>query len=62
MICSVMWLAISSRPDIAYTIPKLYKFMSRSLSMHMTPEKRLLPYVKSIKNCGNVYKVLTSIC
>lgn len=44
---SIMWLAIASRPDIAYAASVLGQFNANPNEQHLTSAKRVLRYLKS---------------
>ena len=50
MIGSLMYAALGTRPDIAYTTNRLAQFMSRPQPEHWTAVKRIFCYLKGTKN------------
>ena len=46
---SLMYLMLSTRPDLAFTISTLSKFSSAPLPIHRAAAKRVLPYLKATK-------------
>ena len=50
LIGSLMYLAIATRPDIAYAINKLAQFTSAPKPKHWTAVKRVFRYLKGTKN------------
>ena len=55
LIGSLMYLAIATRPDIAYAINKLAQFTSVPKPKHWTAVKRIFRYLKSTKNYKLTY-------
>ena len=52
---SLMYLVTSTRPDIAYAVSVLSRFMQQPRELHWCHVKRLLKYVKATKNYNLVY-------
>ena len=55
LIRSLMYLAITTRPDIAYAINKLAQFTSAPKLKHWTAVKRIFRYLKGTKNYKLTY-------
>ena len=53
---SLMYLAVSTRPDIAYAVNNLAKFISKPQKEHWTALKRVLRYLKDTVNYGILYR------
>ena len=53
---SLMYLAVSTRPDIAFTVNILARFNSNPQKEHWTALKRVLRYLKGTLNHGILYK------
>ena len=49
---SLIYLSISTRPDISYTVGNLAKFSSKPTKIHWMALKRVLRYLKSTTNYG----------
>ena len=52
---SLMYLSVSSRPDISYAVSSLAQFSSHPTKEHWTALKRLLCYLKGTPNHGILY-------
>ena len=52
---SLMYLAVSTRPDIAYAVGNLAKFTSKPSTKHWTALKRVLRYLKGTIKHGILY-------
>ena len=52
---SLMYLTVSTRPDIAYAVANLAKFSSKPTKEHWTALKRVLRYLKGTVNFGIFY-------
>lgn len=52
---SLMWLAVISRPDIAFAVQTLAQFSGNANEEHWTAVKRLLRYVKGTQKLGLVF-------
>ena len=52
---SLMYLSVSSRPDISYAVSSLAQFSSHPTKEHWTALKRLLRYLKGTPNHGILY-------
>lgn len=50
LIGSLMYLAIGTRPDIAYAVNRLAQFTSNPKTVHWTAVKRIFRYLKKTKN------------
>jgi hypothetical protein len=55
LIGSLMYLAVATRPDIAYSVNKLAQYTSEPRSKHWTAIKRIFRYLKGTKHHGIVY-------
>ena len=53
---SLMYLAVSTRPDIAFSVNNLAWFNSNPQKEHWTALKRILRYLKGTTNIGILYK------
>ena len=53
---SLMYLAVSTRPDIAFAVNSLARFNSNPQKDHWTALKRVLRYLKGTINIGILYK------
>ena len=56
----LMYLSVSTRPDITYSISTLAKFTSNPNQQHWTALKRVLRYLKGTVNYGLMYSSKTS--
>lgn len=52
---SLMYLSVSTRPDIAYAVGNLARFSSKPTKDHWTALKRVLRYLKGTVNYGILY-------
>ena len=52
---SLMYLAVSTRPDISYAVSSLARFSCKPTNEHWTALKRLLRYLKGTTNLGILY-------
>ena len=55
IIGSLMYLSVSSRPDITYSVSTLARFSSQPNNQHWTALKRVLRYLKGTVNYGITY-------
>ena len=53
---SLMYLAVSTRPDIAFAVNNLARFNSKPQKEHWIALKRILRYLKGTINIGILYK------
>lgn len=53
---SLMYLSVSTRPDISFAVSSLAKFSSKPTKEHWTALKRLLRYLKGTMKFGILYK------
>lgn len=53
---SLMYMAIGTQPDIAYTVQALSQFSSNPGLAHWTAAKQVLQYLKTTKNAGITYR------
>ena len=51
-----MYLAVSTRPDIAFSVNNLARFNLNPQKEHWTALKRILRYLKGTTNIGILYK------
>jgi len=56
LIGSLMYLAVSTRPDIAHAVSMLSQFNTNFGQQHWTAAKRVLRYLKHTTECGLVYR------
>jgi hypothetical protein len=56
LIGSLMYLAVATRPDIAYMIHRLSAFTANPSKEHMGAAKRVLRYLSGTRNIGITYK------
>ncbi|CAB4001063.1 Hypothetical predicted protein [Paramuricea clavata] len=52
IIGSLLYLAVATRPDIAYAVGVLSKFCAKPSEAHLTAAKRVLRYLKGTENLG----------
>ncbi|XP_065893742.1 uncharacterized protein [Dysidea avara] len=52
---ALLYLSVSTRPDITYTVSTLAKFSSNPTKQHWTSLKRVMRYLKGTANHGIVY-------
>jgi len=52
---ALLYLSVSTRPDIAYSVSTLAKFSSNPCKQHWTALKRVMRYLKGTANYGIVY-------
>ncbi|GFR03757.1 retrovirus-related Pol polyprotein from transposon TNT 1-94 [Trichonephila clavata] len=57
---SLMFLAIVTRPDIAYAVGVLSQVLDKPQQIHWTMLKRILRYLNGTKKCGIMYLGVTS--
>jgi hypothetical protein len=57
---SLMYAAVGTRPDIAFTVQSLSQFTSRPSPAHVTALKRIFHYLKGTADLGLVYKTVDS--
>lgn len=55
IIGSLMFLAVSTRPDISYAVSALSRFNNKPHLIHFTAAKRVLRYIKGTITCGIRY-------
>ena len=55
IIGSLMYLSVSSRPDITYSVSTLARFSSQPNNQHWTALKRVLRYLKGTVHYGITY-------
>ena len=55
LIGSLMYLAIGTRPDIAFAVTKLAQYTSKPTSTHWTAVKRIFRYLKGTKHFALTY-------
>ncbi len=55
LIGSLMYAALGTRPDIKYTVQALSQFNARPGPTHWTAAKRVLRYLKGMRNFGITY-------
>ncbi len=56
MVGSVMYAALSTRPDISFATNAVSRFLSQPSSNHAAACERIIVYLKGTKNMGLVYK------
>jgi hypothetical protein len=56
MVGSLMYLAMCTRPDIAYAVGTLARFSSRPNKTHWIAAKRVLRYLKGTASHGIVFR------
>ena len=56
LIGSLMYAAVATQPDIAYSINRLASFTSNSDLRHWIAAKRILRYLQGTKNYGIMYR------
>ena len=57
LIGSLMYLAVATRPDIAYAVYRLGSFMANPNMSHWTAAKHILHYLSGTKEYGITYRV-----
>lgn len=55
LVGSLMYLAIATRPDIAFAIGKVSRFLERPTQAHVVAAKRILKYIKGTISHGILY-------
>ncbi|MCI03553.1 hypothetical protein A2U01_0024593 [Trifolium medium] len=55
MVGSLMYL-LATRPDLAYSVCVVARFMERPIEMHVAAVNRILRYLKGTIGCGILYK------
>jgi hypothetical protein len=55
LIGSLMYMAVATRPDIAFAVNGLASFMANPNMCHWTAAKRILQYLKGTKDLGITY-------
>jgi hypothetical protein len=53
---SLMYLAMGTRPDIAFAVAALSRYNSRPTEVHLTAAKRVLRYLRLTSNLGLLYR------
>ena len=61
LVGSLMYLAVGTRPDIAYTVAVLSKFNAKPTDNHFLAAKRLLRYLKQTASLALVYSPANSL-
>ncbi len=56
LIGSLLYLAVATRPDIAYAVGVLSKFCAKPTVAHLTAAKRVLRYLKGTQSLGLKYE------
>ena len=51
LVGSLMWATIATRPDIAFAIVELSKFVLKSSRKYLIAAKRVIRYIKFTKDC-----------
>ena len=59
-IIGALQYATITRPDIAYSVNKLYQFMHYPMDIHWKALKRLLRYIQGTKHVGLFYSTTNS--
>lgn len=60
MIGSLIWLMVSTRPDIAYTVSKLASYSSNPSPEHLTAVKRVFRYLAGSQRLGLTYSATSA--
>ncbi|CAJ2663992.1 unnamed protein product [Trifolium pratense] len=55
MVGSLMYL-LATRPDLAYSVCLIARYMEKPTELHMAAAKRILRYLKGTLKCGVLYK------
>ena len=55
LIGSLLYLSVSSRPDIAFAVNRLAQFNNKPLETHFAAAKRILRYLKATSEMGLFY-------
>ena len=55
LVGSLMWLSVTTRPDIAFAVSAVSRFLDRPTKEHWNAAKRILRYVKKTKNVSLTY-------
>ena len=53
---SLLYLSLSTRPDIAFAVNNVAKFCAKPNKQHWTAVKRILRYLKGTQHFGLLYK------
>ena len=53
---ALMYLAIATRPDIAFAVNRVARFVERPTITHWTAVKRIMRYLRGTTNCGLVFE------
>ena len=61
LVASLMYIAVGTRPDLAFTISVLSKFNSRPTMDHFLATKRVLRYLKETAEMGLVYDSINNL-
>ena len=56
LVGSLMYLAVVTRPDIAYAVSRVSQYMTCYDNSHMTAAKRIIQYLKATRDMGIVYE------
>ena len=55
MVGSILYASITCRPDIAYTVKELSRFLVKPLQAHLNAARRCIMYLHETKNTGLIY-------
>lgn len=56
LVGSLLYLAMATRPDIAFAISNVSRYLERPTTVHITAAKRILKYIKGTIDHGILYK------
>lgn len=55
LVGSLMYLAVATRPEIAFAVGNASRFLENPTKAHVTAAKRILKYIKGTANYGIIY-------
>jgi hypothetical protein len=61
MVCSLLYLASWTRPDIAFPVSELFRFVSNPGKPHLEAAKHVFRYLRKTINLGLVYRSSASL-